>query len=685
MAATILPNAKSQFIDSNGKPLAGGTVYFYIPNTSTFKSTWQDPAQTILNTNPIVLDANGQALIWGSGVYRQVVYDQFNNLIWDQITEDTSSGLIGNMTDNVYLSGTGFTPGTTTTLTLSSAPGSPANMWVFFDGIYQTPDTWSVSGAVVTFNTAIPIGINEVNIKVGNTIAIGTPGAGTITDASVAANAGIQSSKLTYTPPGAPTGAGVRTIQSKEHDIVSVMDFLAKGDGITDDTNAFRNALAYLGAAGGQVLVPPGLKFLINSSLTIPANCSLTGPYNFVGSPGNNSSAPYGNLGALILNPSVTITLGSNSGIEGCLIYPKNMTFPQTTPVAWSGTAVTFSGDDGFIDRCMIIGFNQIIYGTGVQRPRIKDLYFDGVNGIWIDNSKDVDRIIDCHGWPFATIAGGGGAIITRSGIAYNFTTENDDMKVRGCFAYGYVNSFVAANCVGGQFVDCTADGTTVTGTTGFTLTNCTNTNLIGIQSSGQQIGCYVNNGIVSELHALIVGSSFWGNIDEAILINAGDVMILGNHIRQGTNGVSINNANSLVVIDSNRFQDQTSLPVNSFVSTQNVIIGQNDYGALPPGNLAVNSNVGPYTLASATLLNLPANNSMFTITGTTSIGGIAGGWCNREITLLFTASCTLGNSGSSPNGVSLSGGTSFNAVNGSTITLKHNGTLWYEIGRKAS
>src|ERR1700747_2329138 len=95
MPATILPNAKSQFIDSNGKPLAGGSVYFYIPNTSTFKSTWQDPAQTILNTNPIVLDANGQALIWGSGVYRQVVYDHFNNLILDQIQEDSMFGAFG--------------------------------------------------------------------------------------------------------------------------------------------------------------------------------------------------------------------------------------------------------------------------------------------------------------------------------------------------------------------------------------------------------------------------------------------------------------------------------------------------------------------------------------------------------------------------------------------------------------
>jgi hypothetical protein len=87
MTATLLPNAKQQFIDSNGRPLAGGSVYFYIPNTSTLKNTWQDAGKTVLNTDPVVLDANGQAIIYGDGQYRQVVYDVHNNLIWDRLTD----------------------------------------------------------------------------------------------------------------------------------------------------------------------------------------------------------------------------------------------------------------------------------------------------------------------------------------------------------------------------------------------------------------------------------------------------------------------------------------------------------------------------------------------------------------------------------------------------------------------
>ncbi len=91
--ATLLPNGEQQFCDANGKPYAGGKVYFYIPNTTTFKNTWQDAGQTTLNTNPVVLDGAGRAVIYGSGQYRQQLYDVNNNLVWDQLTSDLTSGL----------------------------------------------------------------------------------------------------------------------------------------------------------------------------------------------------------------------------------------------------------------------------------------------------------------------------------------------------------------------------------------------------------------------------------------------------------------------------------------------------------------------------------------------------------------------------------------------------------------
>ena len=81
-----LPNGKTQFIGATGAPLAGGSVYHYIPGTGTLKATYQDLAATILNLNPVPLDASGEAVIFGTGATRQVVFDSLGNQIWDQVT-----------------------------------------------------------------------------------------------------------------------------------------------------------------------------------------------------------------------------------------------------------------------------------------------------------------------------------------------------------------------------------------------------------------------------------------------------------------------------------------------------------------------------------------------------------------------------------------------------------------------
>ncbi len=90
--ASILPPAKTQLLDNNGKPLVQGTVDYYVPGTTTRKTTWQDSGQTIPNANPVVLDSAGRALMLGNGSYRQVVKDRLNNVIWDQVTSSTGSG-----------------------------------------------------------------------------------------------------------------------------------------------------------------------------------------------------------------------------------------------------------------------------------------------------------------------------------------------------------------------------------------------------------------------------------------------------------------------------------------------------------------------------------------------------------------------------------------------------------------
>lgn len=96
--------------------IAGGSVGYYVPGTSTFKQTWfnADQASNHQNTNPVQLDANGCAIVYGSGIYRQVLQDSLGNTIWDQITASTNqnnpywANLAGGTPNNITVVDTAF-------------------------------------------------------------------------------------------------------------------------------------------------------------------------------------------------------------------------------------------------------------------------------------------------------------------------------------------------------------------------------------------------------------------------------------------------------------------------------------------------------------------------------------------------------------------------------------------------
>lgn len=58
--------------DNNGQPLSGGKVYTYNAGTTTPKLTWTDQLKAVASANPIILDSNGRALVFGDGVYKLV-------------------------------------------------------------------------------------------------------------------------------------------------------------------------------------------------------------------------------------------------------------------------------------------------------------------------------------------------------------------------------------------------------------------------------------------------------------------------------------------------------------------------------------------------------------------------------------------------------------------------------------
>lgn len=62
--AHIFSGLRAKFFDTNGLALSLGKVFTYQAGTSTPLGTFQDKLEGAANTNPIILDANGEADIW---------------------------------------------------------------------------------------------------------------------------------------------------------------------------------------------------------------------------------------------------------------------------------------------------------------------------------------------------------------------------------------------------------------------------------------------------------------------------------------------------------------------------------------------------------------------------------------------------------------------------------------------
>lgn len=178
--AALLPNGQQQFVDANGQPYASGTVYFYVPATTTPKNTWQDANQSTLNTNPITLDSAGRGTIYGSGQYRQVLMDSLGNTVWDKLTSaiSISSGSLGQL--GVYTSaGTQLGPlasGTVGNLLSSSGPGA-VPVWVSSASVSCTAGKANCVGwyNVVSYG-ADPTGVSDSLAAVTGAISAASAG-----------------------------------------------------------------------------------------------------------------------------------------------------------------------------------------------------------------------------------------------------------------------------------------------------------------------------------------------------------------------------------------------------------------------------------------------------------------------------------------------------------------------------
>jgi len=262
------------------------------------------------------------------------------------------------------------------------------------------------------------------------------------------------------------------TGKEKLGDIVSVLDFGAKGDGVTDNTEAFQSALDYVKNkhGGGKVYVPKG-KYLIKGHLNIPDNVTLEGIWEM---PPRTTSYE----GSVLLavegegKPDGTpfITLNTNSAIKGIIIlYPNQVWSDSPKPYPW--TIASGGGDNSsIIDVLLVNPYQAVDFGTKPSgRHYIRNLYGHPLyKGLYINQCYDVGRVENVHFWTFWGWEGAGtgiGKFTTHNGTAFIIgRTDWEYMYNTFCFGYKVGYHFVRTEqgSANGNFLGIGADATNI-------------------------------------------------------------------------------------------------------------------------------------------------------------------------------------------------------------------------------
>lgn len=338
------------------------------------------------------------------------------------------------------------------------------------------------------------------------------------------------------------TGAKTRTAEAKMRDIVSAADFVGFDPTGTTDSSPAVNAAFAAFPGGVSVFVDHGATPLFDTDINPSGldNCALIGQK---GALGRTFAAPNLNLYTprVSLNRSATINLSNSCAVIDLPIFAKGLQFSSTRAVVdgWTGSAVTLMDQksDQVVRGCLILGFEfgvrTSVGATRSDRAQIDGCNFDCLNAVYIENSYDVPKIHDCHGWPWVTLGSAAepnDAHLKRPGafvwLVSVGASPNDWGKVSDCFNFGWKTGFRISGADAVTLLSCSADNPpgTLDDSIGFVIEGfAIEARLIGCQAAGRQKGYYIATTDVNGRIYLTACNS-WETTQYAMHIVNGDV-----------------------------------------------------------------------------------------------------------------------------------------------------------------
>jgi len=429
--------------------------------------------------------------------------------------------------------------GATVNFTLGMEPGGENNTQVYIDGVYQQKDTYNVSGAVVQFSAAPP-NLSTIEVMVVQVLPVGSTTA----------------SQVSFTQAGSTYG---RNVQLKLQESVSVMDFGAVGDGVTDDTAAIQAAIN----VAAKIIVPAGTYKVIDT-LTLKDNTTFQGDgvgltiINYASSSALSSGALLlldGADSAYVSDLSITHSL-SASGVSGIKMIGASYNVKlERLDVSGFSTNFYLDGGEGAVvgklTRCSLTECcghdTHSGYGVRVQNTvslLLKDcnFYSNTLDGIKLRALNDNTRVVGGQSYNNGTGPSNGNGIDTLSG-GYELTIDglecygNDGAgiycktDISLAPSLGVTRNISIVNCVSHHN---SGDGIQLTRNSGGTNTDYL---LANVQILGGRYYSNGANGLVvgRSRNVNVTGGSFYDNdnvgigVVQSIDVNIGNVFIVHN------------------------------------------------------------------------------------------------------------------------------------------------------------